>query len=576
MLTMTRIPSDSFLPSGAILEQNQRSIPFSSHLNGHSSTSVISPLSLPHALSQLSYFDESHLTNLSPSNYSHSASVSAAPRPQQHRLSPRPSHLNVSDQRSASLSPTNYLPASGVTSPSTAPSVTSPLDTMSGQSLLSLLQRREEQNRRLLESWRAERAHLEASRARAEEVYKEERAIMDDERMLWIEEKAKLEKDISELKRRAETAEKERDQMASLIKSMKGKTFDGAADTVVGSLRGGGLSSPGAHSQSPNKFRSPSDGTSPSTLPGIHGQTMPESKPFIPLDPRMQSTSPGISSPKQQQERIPSIDIHEVIPELEGIRVRPNAVQKATFTDGKSPLPLAGPKKLSPPTTAKQDSARPRIVPGDLTKEALQAPESDRLTMHAGHTPNHSMSLSRLHTVDSTGATNTATSSGAATPRNQPLENGQDKALEQSLYSQATGVDGAPEISKDLEFQGESEPHRAGPAPVLVPREDDPELKGPLHLRNLPAADEPFLKALSDKLEHVKANNLSPTVLKDEHELGMEPRGVTELQLEPIVKAGGDGAQDAHEELGDAEEEDIPLKLKSTSNFGAPLGQLWK
>ncbi|KAI1417198.1 hypothetical protein F5Y13DRAFT_152258 [Hypoxylon sp. FL1857] len=574
MLTMTRIPSDSFLPSGAILDQNQRSIPFASHLNGHS-TSVISPLSLPHALSQLSYFDESHLTNLSPSNYSHSPSVSVAPQSQQQHLSPHQSPPNARDQRSVSLSPTKYRPESGVTSPSTAPSETSPLDNMSGQSLVSLLQRREEQNRRLLESWRAERAHLEASRARAEEVYKEERAIMDDERMIWIEEKTKLEKDLSEWKRRAEVAEKERDQMANLIKSMKGKSFDGAADMAVVSLRGGGLGSPGTHSQSPSKFRSPSDGTSPSTLPSIRGSTMPESKPFIPLDPRMQSMSPGTSSPKQQQERVPSIDIQEVIPELEGIRVRPGAVQKTTFTDGKPTEPLAGPKKPSSLTATKQDSTRPRTVPAELTKEALQAPESDRLTMHAGHTPNHSMSLSRLHTVDSTEATNTATSSGAVTPKNRPLESSQDKAPERSLYGQATGVDGAPETSKDLEFLGQSDVHRAGPAPILVPREDDPELKGPLHLRNLPAADEPFLKALSDKLEQVKANNLSPTVLKDEHELWIEPKGVTELQLEPMVKAGGDGAQDAYEEPEEAEE-DIPLKLKDTSNFGAPLGQLRK
>ncbi|KAI1141044.1 hypothetical protein F5Y05DRAFT_376224 [Hypoxylon sp. FL0543] len=564
MLTMTRMPSDSFLPSGAILDQNQRSVPFASHLNGHSSASVISPLSLPHALSQLSFFDESHPTNLSPRHYSHSPSYSISPQPQQQHLSPRQS----------SLSPAKDRAESSLTSPSTAPSATSPRDNMSGQALLSLLQRREEQNRRLLESWRAERAHLEASRARAEEVYKEERAIMDDERMLWIEEKAKLKQEISEWKRRVEAAEKERDQMAGLVKGTKGKFFDGAADIAVGSLRGG-LGSPGAHSQSPSKFRSPSDGPSPSTLPHIYGSTMPESKPFIPLDPRMQGTSPSMGSPQHQQNRVPSIDIQEVIPELEGIRVKADAVQKTTFTDEKPLSPSAGPKRLSPGAAAKQDSARLRIVPAELTKEALQAPESDRLTMHAGHTPNHSIALSRLHTCESTGVTNTVTSSGAATPTNQPLEGSQDKAQEESSYGHGIGVDGAPETSKDLEVQGKSEAHRAGPVPVLVPREDDPELKGPLHLRNLPAADEPFLKALSDKLEQVKANNLNPTVLKDEQESVTETQGITEPQPEPTVGTGGDGAEDAHQEP-DEVEEDIPLKLKSTSNFGAPLGQLWK
>ncbi|KAI0838047.1 hypothetical protein F5Y06DRAFT_59754 [Hypoxylon sp. FL0890] len=571
MLTMTRMPSDSFLPSGAILDQNQRSIPFASRLNSHSSASVVSPLSLPHALSQLSYFDESHLTNLSASNYSHSPPLSVVPRTQQQRLSPRQSPPNAHGQRSASLSPAKDRSESSVTSPSTAPSVTSPVDNMSGQSLLSLLQRREEQNRRLLESWRAERAHLEASRARAEEVYKEERAIMDDEQKLWVQEKAKLEQEISEWKRRAETAEKERDHMATLIRSTRGKYFDGAADVAIGSLRGG-LGSPGTHSQSPSKFRSPSDG---STLPSFHGITMPESKPFIPLDPRMQGTSPGMGSPKRQQERVPSIDIQEVIPELEGIRVRADAVQKTTFVDEKPLSPSARLTGISPPSATKQDPARPRTVSAELTKEALQAPESDRLTMHAGHTPNHSISLTRLHTVESTVVTNTATSSGAVTPTNRPLESSQDKTPQGPLYSQAAGGDGAPEISKHSEVQGEPETHRVGPAPILMPHEHDPELKGPLHLRNLPAADEPFLQALSDKLEQVKANNLSPTVLKNEQQLGMEPREITEPQPEPTVKTGGDGAEDAHQEPEDSEE-DIPLRLKKTSNFGAPLGQLWK
>ncbi|KAI0384525.1 hypothetical protein F5Y04DRAFT_269477 [Hypomontagnella monticulosa] len=584
MLTMTRLPSDSFLPSGAMLDPNQRPMSFAPHLNNHSS-SVISPLSLPHALNHLSYLDESNLANLPPSNYSHSPPISSvAPRSQQQQqyLSPRTSPPGIREQRSASLSPTRYRTRSGVTSPSIVAGITSPLDSMSSQALINLLQRREEQNRRLLENWRAERAHLEASRARVEEVYREERAIMDDERMIWVEERTKLERDLDEWKRRAATAEKERDQMAKLVKntqgkdSPKGKSLDGATDAIIGSIRGGGLGGPGTHPQAASEFRTPSDGPSPSTVPStFRGPTMPESKPFIPLDPRMQSSSPGMTSPQTQPARIPSIDIHEVIPELEGIRVRPDAVQKTTFTDGKPPSPPAGPKRVSP-TTVKQEPARARAMSGELTKEALQAPESDRLTMHAGHTPNHSMSLSRLHTVDSTEATNTADSSGASTPKSHLQKSSQASAPEPSHDNQETDISGAREASKGSDVRCETETDLTGPTAILV-AEDDPELKGPLHLRNLPAVDEPFLKALANKLD-ARTNDMTPTVLKHAHERVSGPQQCVELEAEPIVKAGGDGAHDVHEEPAEEEEveEEIPLKLKKSSNFGAPLGQLRK
>lgn len=572
---MTRLPSDSFLPSGAMLDPNEHSMSFTSNLNGHSSASIISPLSLPHAINSLPYFDGSNLTNLPPPNYLHSPSVSATQRSRQQFLAPRQS-LDNRDQRTASLSPTRYQTRSRVTSPSLGPTsnpgVASPLDNMGSQSLMTLLARREEQNKRLLESWHAERSHLEASRARAEEVYQEERAIFDEERMLWIDERLQLEKQLSEWKRRAEVAEKKREEMTNLvigIKSRYKKSFDGAADVVVGSIRGGGPGSPGAHSQSSsNKFQSPSERLSPGARPpNVHrGSTMPESEPFIPLDPRMQGPSPGTTSPKTQQERIPSIDIQEVMPELEGIRVRPDAVQKPTFTDGKPSSPPS--KRLSP--TTKHDPARTR----ELIKEALQAPESDRLTMHAGHTPNHSMSLSRLHTVESTGASNTADSSGTSTPKNPPAESGKDMASEQLSQSHTAGPDVAPEATKDPEPIGDPLPGRLGPYAFPVPRDEDPELKGPLHLRNLPAADEPFLKSLSDKLEHARIEDATPTVLKN-NLFDEVPQNPVE---ESMTKAtgGGDGAHDTLEEVFEDQEEEIPLKLKKTNNFGQPLGQLGK
>ncbi|OTB12825.1 hypothetical protein K445DRAFT_176316 [Daldinia sp. EC12] len=559
MLAMTRLPSDSFLPSSGMLDPNPRPMSFASHLNGHSSASVISPLSLPRALNNLS----PNLTNLPPSDYSHSPSISIPSQSQQQYLGPLSSSPNLLEQRSTSLSPTRYQFGSTATSPSLMPSTIS-LDNMSNQTLLNLLQRREEQNRKLIENWRAERAHLEASRARAEEMYQEERAIIDEERTLWLEEKNNLRKDLSEWKRRTEIAEKQRDEMATLLRSLQIKggysklSVDGAHEATMGSLRGGGLSSSEAYSQSSATFWSPSDGTSPKrVLPTeFHGSTtMPESRPFIPLDPRMQGSSPGVSSPEPQQERIPSIDIQEVIPGLEGIRVRPNIVQKATFTDEKPSAPSTEPALL-PVTGPKQELTRTRTAPAELTKETLQAPESDRLTMHAGHTPNHSISLSRLHTVESTAVVNTADSSGSSTPKHSAEEEEkQAQAPEEVTNCETSSGNLQFPIAAEVEDEFEDE------------KDKDPALKGPLTLRNLPAADEPFLKALNDKLADAITHDATPTVLKHGNYF-------TSDAPEPLAKTD-DGVHDVHEGLEEQEEE-IPLKLKQSSNFGAPLGQLRK
>ncbi|KAI1771678.1 hypothetical protein F4818DRAFT_200207 [Hypoxylon cercidicola] len=623
MLTMTRIPSDSFLPSGAALDPSQRPMSFGS-LNDNS-TSVISPLSLPHALHSLNFLDESTITNLPSPNYSHSPSVSTVPRPRQQLFSPRQSLPlpNIREQRSASLSPTRHRTRSGMAplswEPTSKSSVTSPSNkdramggleqeryNMERAALMNLLRRREEQTRKLFENWQAERAYLEASRNRAEELFEEERKIMSDERIMWLSERTQLKEDAEKLKEQAENWQqkaealvKERDQMAGYIKRMQRKSvnahraFDGAVDAAVGSIRGGGADSPGTNSESSSKLRTPSDGLSPgSRVPNIpRGQTMPESQPFIPLDPRMQGLSPSTRSPTQQA-KIPSIDIQEVIPSLEGIRVKAGAVQKPTFTDETLSAPGTSARPRLSMGADHPESTRSRTMPA-VTQEALQAPEAHRLIMHAGHTPNHSMSLSRLHTVesthDSTEVTNTTSSSptrstsssshnsGVATPTHPLPESSQSQAPEQ-LHGQTAELGVAPGAGTDSKLPTGSVPGRLDDYAVPVygdlgdEQDQDPPLKGPLFLRNLPAADEPFIQQLSEKLTLVKDNDLAPTVLKND---------LLNRPIEPVVQPkvdalmGGDGAHDVVDEEAEDEEE-IPLKLKKTSNFGAPLGQLGK
>ncbi|KAI1766106.1 hypothetical protein GGR53DRAFT_233269 [Hypoxylon sp. FL1150] len=618
MLTMTRVPSDSFLPSGAVLDPSQRSTSFGS-LNDHPSTSVISPLSLPHALHNLSFLDESNITNSSSPNYSHSPSVSSAPRPRQQLLSPRQSLPlpSIREQRSASLSPTRHRTRSSMLSPSLGPtnfsSMTSPdnrdgarmdrleqeRQTMERAALVNLLRRREDQARKLFENWQAERTYLEASRHRAEELFEEERKIMNDERLMWMSERVQLEEDAAKYKEHAESWQqkaevlvKERDQMLGFIKRMQRKpgdayrTLDGVFDGT-GLIRGGGTDSPGTNSGTSSKLRTPSDGLSPGSR-APPGQTMPESQPFIPLDPRMQGLSPGSRSPTAEA-KIPSIDIQEVIPSLEGIRVKADAVQKPTFTDGTGSPPGESKRPKVSVVTGQLESTRSRTIPS-VTQEALQTPEAHRLTLHAGHTPNHSMSLSRLHTVestqDSTEVTNTTSSSptrssscsshnsGVATPTHNATEG---QALEQPPQDQVAELDVALGDDKDSTLPCGPLSGQLGDdaIPVYdVPEEDhDPVLKGPLFLRNLPAADEPFIQQLSEKLTLVKDNNLTPTVLKNDF---LDEAVVPVPQPAVETVAGGNKVPNADEEETGEVEEEIPLKIRKTNNFGAPLGQLGK
>ncbi|KAI5921765.1 hypothetical protein F4810DRAFT_321714 [Camillea tinctor] len=556
MLTMTRIPSDSFLPSGAMLDPNPHQHPFVAHVNGHSS--VISPLSLPNPMNSFPFLDDSQSTGVPVPNYHHPASIPGAPRPQQY-LSPDPSPPTFGDNRLSGMPPASQQSKSAIGSPCMLPTghtgFVSPLEAMSAQSAAALLQRREEHSRRLLESWQSERAHLEASRARAEEMFREERDLMDHERMMWVAEKMKLENEILEWKKRAEMAEGERDELAKLVRGVNvgGQALDGATE-VMTSMRGGSSGSPGTGPPTSIKHRSPSENLSPSI--GL-GPTMPESKPFVPLDPRMQGPSPGTVSPSTE-EKVPSIDIHEVIPGLEGIRLKKPAIQKPTFVDGKASSPPPEPPRVSTPPSTSSPTSQSKTTPTELTKEALRAPEARRLVMHAGHTPNHSVSLSRIQTTESTKAPNTADSSGTATPTPQMTGSHSDIG---SLpeHPQLTEDDAAPGPSGGSQTQEVSE---IDEQPLFEPSDEEPVLRGPLHLKNRPAADELFLQKVYDKLEHVKANNVRPSVLDGESDAIQD---ATESELGDIPEP-----EDSTEDI----EEDIPIKFKRSNNFGQPLGKI--
>ncbi|KAF2970505.1 hypothetical protein GQX73_g3046 [Xylaria multiplex] len=464
---------------------------------------------------------------------------------------------------------------SSITSPLVDPTnsgAMSPFEHLSPQVIATLLQRREEYSRKLLESWQAERAHLEASRARAEEMFREERNLMDEERLIWAKQKTELENEIREWKQRNEVTETELAKLTKLLKptrsgeSKVGGVVDGTVDETVGNCGQGSSVSQGINSASTISFRTPSDGISPSSVPPGR-VTIPESNPFVPLDPRMQSVSPKNIAARKDQERVPSIDIREVIPGLEGVRLRAPAIQKSTFNDEKPP-PTAAPSK-APPSDPKKSTSEslPKASPAVMAQQVLLAPEHHRLTMYAGHTPSHSMSFTNLPTMEST-AGNTAGSTGTSTPSspNEPkgvdpneLRKGNDTTTVPHTDQERHVVDGLCDdviLSEEIMFE---------------PSDDDPALKGPLCLKNRPAADEAFLRRLSDKLEEVKATEATPSVLNE----NMLPEPA-ELPTSPRVSRNNihDANDDDQDDELEGVEEDIPLRLRQSSNFGLPLGKL--
>lgn len=339
---------------------------------------------------------------------------------------------------------------------------------------------------------------MQASRDRAEEVYREIIEELEREharqRGIWDADKYELQTQIMQLQSRLREAEAH---------------VNGSKDINCG----------------PFQHRSP-----PQISPTVHAGI----QSFIPQD------GPTSDSPSALEVGPPSkvIDVQEYHKDLEGIHLKENAVKKETFTDTPS---SAGSKassgKSSPPEDVKA-WARERSI------QVLKAPAHSRLTMHAGHTPTVSLSMS--HTATS----NTVASSGSNTPT-------------------LTSGDGAMSADEpNAESSEPAEPVHTGvdsdydPA-ILEPSDEDPELKGPLTLRNVPAKDEIFLRKVSDKLERVlSGEDATPTVLQHAEEGGSGQAGA-----EAPVHQGEDA--DGVEEI----EEVVPLRLRNApSNFGKPFG----
>ena len=442
-----------------------------------------------------------------------------------------------------------------------------------------MIRRLVQQNGRIREAWEAERKYLEANRERAEEVYKEERSFMEEERTEWETEKALLLQEIDRLQQEVQNLGGHAGQPRNI--SVAGSRN---AYKPPHSLRGGG-----AWEASPESMRSSMSSQGLPTiknsisLPQLQSEGLPN-RALLGLEPmpfRAASLTELAVVPEAEAGPVPIVDVQEIHPELEGIPIKANTIQKTTFTDS----PSQGQSKNSSRASSPPGSTRPRITSQDSKEQTLRvlaAEESARLTMHAGHTPSHSLSM--LPTVSSSGA-QTARSSGDSTPTmlqaDGPAGRGLSTVVEEVTPAQATGRTDPLTAYHDE------------PEPIFEPSEDR-ELKGPLMVRNMPAHDEIFFRRLSDKLEEVVRDNQAalPAVLKDvdeeddvaeqirpEVQPEAKPDFKQETQTEAQQDVSSSSASDSGTERGrtsprrnNGEDMDIPLKFKRSINFGAPFG----
>jgi len=405
---------------------------------------------------------------------------------------------------------------------------------------------------------------MEADRVRAEEVMAEERALWDKERTCYERRIAELES-----------------QLAALTGPLSHKS----PPQSMGPIPTSDFPPTTSRSQAPNtgvtgkasKSNSLDSNSSPRTVPQESGRN-PDGSPFyapVSHNPsRTFESAPGaelrvdsmshpgetplcvtskeltqsdfVRTPVQGSEASTperegsvvgdSIDISLIQPELEGVAIKSSAVSltfaaKVLSPSGTTMSPSTFSPDIMPPARPVQSYDRRAPTSGrKKTLEIIKQPEGRRLTMHAGHTPNHSVISFELG------------DSGLTTPK-ASVRNSESEVVVERVQ-------------------------------VLV---EDPELKGPLGLTNDAPEDELFLAALTSKLEEVAENAVSEMSEESVAEQEMNDAEMLKTVLHAIGRGSRCGFQE-DEGCGltpGASTDDIPvLRLKQSTNFGRPLGSL--
>lgn len=251
------------------------------------------------------------------------------------------------------------------------------------------------------------------------------------------------------------------------------------------------------------------------------------------------------NQPVRELDTTKTLDVSKINPRLEGIRLKAAAIQRPTFAISQVSPPLfcnQGDKNtssvLEPESSAQASSSRKQdaelFVPKSSmaqTLHALATAESSRRRMHAGHTPSHSVAHFPLPVAE--------------------------EVTEASLT--AVGKDDERHHKKVQDEDVHYEPA------------DDKPLKGHLMAQSDGGPDV-FLDEFTKKLENISsgAEDGVPAVLRNQK----QPPNEDILALEVDVVGGTDDPGEGGVNVEVDAEADIPLKLKTSTNFGLPWGQL--
>jgi hypothetical protein len=248
-----------------------------------------------------------------------------------------------------------------------------------------------------------------------------------------------------------------------------------------------------------------------------------------------------------------SFDISHIQPELEGVAIKATAVSP-TFA-AKVLSPERSPSKLSPdvkPPGRDVTNMQRSLSSGNSREEkekktlaVVFQPENRRLTMHAGHTPNHSITKFAFLADGS--------DSGNATPtqEHQGHEHGQEYRERRSSFAPGH-EDTASPVQKEESNEAEQDHYSD---------QGDKELSGPLGLTNEATKDDAFLAQLTVKLEEArKSSDVSPSTESS------TSRNRSQSPRKRLPREDRDGDDD--------KDDGPPLRLKPSFNFGRPMGRM--
>jgi hypothetical protein len=425
-----------------------------------------------------------------------------------------------------------------------------------------------------MEDWRAfegEKAHMLADRTRMDELMAEERDVWDRERKYLFSRINELETQLESVKS-AHATSSPQVLFSSRVPGSKvhnssltsegshARSATGSADSNARSIpQESGRNADGTPFYAPaprNPSRTFSSSSENAEL-RVDDISAPRETPICvtskvlkPVD--FLQSPPGTTELSSIPETpVDTIDISQIQPNLEGIHIKASAVNPSfvaqVISPGYTPSTLSPSVKAPSRIPAQVDgitsppnrkSASPEEKAADKVRKTLQVaaePEHGRLTIHAGHTPSHSITKLNEYfgTVDGT----IAELDEDTTPKQNPADRSHRPSIAPGIL---LGGDDVGDSNHD--------------------EEHDKPLTGPLGLTNHAAADNSFLQQLHSKLEEAKRSEGNSPISESGSSITSETRSTRPSR----------SMRDDQDDKGD----DGPvLRLKPSLNFGRPMGR---